>query len=152
MFRIHLPALRERGEDVLLLATHFVRELGAKIGKGDPGLSREARDLLQAHQWPGNIRELQNAIERALILSDGELISAEQLGITPRPRRDATKPGAPASETPPRTDVRALDEVEKQMIVEALRQANGNKSRAAAALGLTRGQLLRRARRLGLTA
>ncbi len=152
VFRIHLPALRERGEDVLLLAVHFVRELGAKIGKGDPGLSREARDLLQAHQWPGNIRELQNAIERALILSDGELISAEQLGITPRPRRDATKPAAPASETPPRTDVRALDEVEKQMIVEALRQANGNKSRAAAALGLTRGQLLRRARRLGLTA
>lgn len=89
VFPIRLPALRDRGDDVILLAEYFVRELGAKLGKGDPGLGRDAREVLLAHQWPGNIRELQNAIERALIVSDGEVITADQLGIAARrpPRR-----------------------------------------------------------------
>src|SRR5437870_3525694 len=150
VFRIRLPALRERGDDVLLLADHFVRQLGGQMGKLEPGLSHEARDLVVAHSWPGNIRELQNAIERALILSGGELISAAQLGIVPRPSHDVTTPPRPTSEVGSRTDVRQLAELEKQMIVEALRRANGNKSRAAAALGLSRTQLLRRVRRFGL--
>jgi transcriptional regulator with GAF, ATPase, and Fis domain len=152
VFRIHLPALRERGEDVLLLADHFVRVLGAKMGKVEPALSREARDLLLAHQWPGNIRELQNAIERALIITGGELISAEQLGIIPRPASDTTRPATATSGMEPRTDVHTLSDVEKHMILEALRRANGNKSRAAAALGLSRNQLHRRLRRFGLSA
>jgi len=150
VFRIHLPPLRERGDDVLLLADHFVRQLGGAMGKLEPGLSRQARDLILAHSWPGNIRELQNAIERALILAGGELISAAQLGIIPRPTHDVTTPPRPTSEVGSRTDVRQLAELEKQMIVEALRRANGNKSRAAAALGLSRTQLLRRVRRFGL--
>jgi transcriptional regulator with GAF, ATPase, and Fis domain len=83
VFRVHLPSLRERGDDILLLADRFVRELGTRMSKGDVGLSREARDLLLAYHWPGNIRELQNAIERAVILSDGGLITAAQLGVTP---------------------------------------------------------------------
>src|SRR5205807_4392542 len=90
VFRVHLPPLRERGNDVLLLADHFVRHLGSEMGKPNPGLSHEARDLLAAHSWPGNIRELQNAIERALILAEGELISAAQLGIVPRPSQEVT--------------------------------------------------------------
>src|SRR6266436_1893946 len=151
VFRVHLPPLRERGNDVLLLADHFVRQLGSEMSKPNPGLSHEARDLLAAHSWPGNIRELQNAIERALILAEGELISAGQLGIVPRPSRDVTTAAAPAPDID-RRDVRALAEVEKQMIADALRLANGNKSRAAAALGLSRTQLLRRLRRFGLTA
>jgi len=117
-----------------------------------PGLSREARDLLVAHAWPGNIRELQNAIERALILAEGELVSAAQLGIVPRASRGEASPGASAPDIEPRTEARALAEVEKHMIVEALRRANGNKTRAAAALGLSRTQLFRRLRRLGLDA
>src|SRR5207302_844324 len=88
VFRIHLPPLRERGDDVLILADHFVRQLGSNMGKLEPGLSREARELLVAHSWPGNIRELQNAIERALILADGGLIAAGQLGIAQRPPGD----------------------------------------------------------------
>jgi len=152
VFRIHLPALRERGDDVLLLADHFVRQLGGTMGKLEPGLSREARDLLMAHSWPGNIRELQNAIERALILAEGELISAGQLGIVPRPSRDGASPPTTTPDIGRRTEVPALAEVEKQMIVEALRRANGNKTRAAAALGLSRTQLLRRVRRFGLDA
>ena len=152
VFRIHLPALRERGDDVLLLADHFVRQLGGNMGKPEPGLSREARDLLVAHSWPGNIRELQNAIERALILAQGELISAGQLGIAPRLSRGAAPPTATSPEGERRTTAPALADMEKQMIVEALRRANGNKSRAAAALGLSRTQLLRRVRRFGLDA
>ena len=152
VFRIHLPALRERGDDVLLLADHFVRQLGGNMGKPEPGLSREARDLLVTHSWPGNIRELQNAIERALILAQGELISAGQLGIAPRLSRGAAPPTTTSPEGERRTAAPALADMEKQMIVEALRRANGNKSRAAAALGLSRTQLLRRVRRFGLDA
>ena len=152
VFRIHLPALSERGDDVLLLADHFVRQLGGNMGKPEPGLSREARDLLVAHSWPGNIRELQNAIERALILAQGELISAGQLGIAPRLSRGAAPPTTTSPEGERRTAAPALADMEKQMIVEALRRANGNKSRAAAALGLSRTQLLRRVRRFGLDA
>jgi len=122
------------------------------MGKPNPGLSHEARDLLAAHSWPGNIRELQNAIERALILAEGELISAGQLGIAPRRPRDVTTLAPPTPEAGSRTDVRQLAELEKQMIVDALRRANGNKSRAAAALGLSRTQLFRRVRRFGLDA
>ena len=151
VFRVHLPPLREREDDVLLLADHFVRQLGGEMGKLNPGLSREARDLLVAHSWAGNIRELQNAIERALILAEGELISAAQLGIIPRPPQEVTTAAAAAPKIDRRADVRPLAEVEKQMIADALQRANGNKSQAAAALGLSRTQLLRRLRRFGLT-
>src|SRR5947199_3875001 len=119
---------------------------------GELALSREARDLLVAHSWPGNIRELQNAIERALILAQGELISAGQLGIAPRLSRGPAPPTTTSPEGERRTAAPALADMEKQMIVEALRRANGNKSRAAAALGLSRTQLLRRVRRFGLDA
>jgi transcriptional regulator with GAF, ATPase, and Fis domain len=151
VFRVQLPALRERGEDVLLLADHFVREMGAKMGKGEAGLSQEARELLLAHAWPGNIRELQNAIERALIVAEGELISAAHLAITPRPP-PAVILRAAAPPTEDTNTVHTLAEEEKHMIAEALRRAKGNKTRAAAALGLSRTQLLRRARRFGLDA
>jgi Nif-specific regulatory protein len=155
VFRIHLPALRERGEDVLLLADHLVRELGARMGKREPGLSRGARDLLLAHSWPGNIRELQNAIERALILAEDELIAAEHLGLVARAPRDEAVPAvtAPAVAAPPgetATSTLTVAEQEKRLIVDALRRAGGNKARAAAALGLSPTQLLRRIRRFGL--
>jgi DNA-binding NtrC family response regulator len=150
VFRIHLPALRERGDDVLLLADRFVRELGARMGRLQPGLSQAARDLLLAHSWPGNIRELQNAIERALILAQGELISAEHLGILPRPPRSVSVPVASIPETEAATTALTIAEQEKRMIAEALRRTRGNKVRAAAALGLSPTQLLRRIRRFGL--
>jgi two-component system response regulator HydG len=103
-----------------------------------------------AHTWPGNIRELQNAIERGLILAQGELISAEDLGIVPRSPRDVTVPAdaAPPAEAP--TAMLTIAEQQKRMIVEALRRTRGNKARAAAALGLSRTQLLRRIRRFNL--
>jgi transcriptional regulator with GAF, ATPase, and Fis domain len=141
VFRVHLPALRERRDDVLLLADHFVRTLGERMGRGDPGLSRDARDALLAHPWPGNIRELQNAVERALIVSDGGLLTAAQLGLVTR----RTRPTPPAGERP--ATARALAEWEQQMVRDALASAGGNKSRAAEMLGLTRSQLYTRLKR-----
>jgi Nif-specific regulatory protein len=153
VFRVHLPSLRERGDDILLLADRFVRELGERMGKGDVGLSREARDLLLTYHWPGNIRELQNAIERAVILSDGGLITAAQLGVTPAAGR-ASAPAPRSAEQGTRGDegaaMQALPEMEKQAIVEALRRAKGNKSQAAAALGLSRTRFYTLLRRYGL--
>jgi Nif-specific regulatory protein len=151
VFTVHLPPLRERGDDVLLLAEHFVRELGPQFGRGNAGLSREAREALLAHAWPGNIRELQNAVERALIMTDGGLITATQLGITSRAARPAdeashharTHPGAP-----PTAD--SLPELEKRMVLDALAKTKGNKSRAAKLLGLTRFQLYTRLKRYAL--
>ncbi len=147
VFRIHLPPLRERGDDVLLLAEHFVRDLGPQMGKPDVGLSRDARDALLAHVWPGNIRELQNAIERALILSEGGLLTAAQLGIVPRSDR-AAAPAFPAP-SPSQPD-QPLSEVEKRLVLDALARAKGNKSVAAKVLGITRSQLYTRLKRFGL--
>ena len=143
VFPVRLPALRERGDDVILLGDHFVTEIGAKLGKGDPGLSRDAREALLGHPWPGNIRELQNAIERALIVSDGGLITAAQLGLTGRLDAEAPAPGAVTDES--------LAALERRTIEAALARAKGNKSRTAAALGLTRTQLYTRLRRFGVT-
>ncbi len=144
VFSVHLPPLRERGDDVVLLATHFLRELGERIGRGGSELSSDAHDLLRSHRWPGNIRELENAVERALIVSDGGPLSAEHFGIvvTNEGRADGG-----AIEAPDPLEAESLAELEKRAIFTALRRVGGNKSRAAAALGITRTQLYTRLRR-----
>jgi transcriptional regulator with GAF, ATPase, and Fis domain len=148
VFRVHLPSLRDRKDDVLVLADYFVREFASRMGRSEAGLSEEARDLLMVHRWPGNIRELQNAIERALILADDGLISAAHLGLVVPP---PTIPSGPAAVENDGTAMQPLAEVERQSVLGALRRAKGNKSRAAAALGLSRGALYTRLRRFGLT-
>jgi transcriptional regulator with GAF, ATPase, and Fis domain len=154
VFPVHLPPLRERGEDVVLLAQEFVRRLGERMGKGEPGLSRDARELLVTYAWPGNIRELQNAIERALIVSDTGLITAAQLGLTlPRlPSGEASLPGVPAPSGIANQDVAeaTLQELERHAIADALAKTRGNKTAAAAALGITRMQLYSKLKLLGL--
>jgi transcriptional regulator with GAF, ATPase, and Fis domain len=149
VFRVHLPPLRERGEDILLLAEHFVRELAPKLGKGNGGLSRDAREALLAHPWPGNIRELANAIERALILAEGGLLTAAHFGLdgarAPRPTAAAGPAAEPA--TP-----EALAALERRAILAALEHTKGNKTQAAALLGITRTQLHTRVKRYGLAA
>jgi transcriptional regulator with PAS, ATPase and Fis domain len=97
VFRVHLPSLRDRKDDILLLADYFVRELASRMGRSEAGLSAEAHDLLMVHRWPGNIRELQNAIERALILADGGLISATHLGLVGPPAPPAGIASGPAA-------------------------------------------------------
>jgi len=152
VFRIHLPALREREDDILILADHFLRKLAERMGRSKAGLSEQARQLLLVHHWPGNIRELQNAIERALILADGALISGAHLGIaghSPAAVGVLFRPAVGESSAPV---TQPLAEVEKQSVIEALRRAKGNKSHAAAALGLSRGALYTRLRRFRLIA
>ncbi|MBI3086354.1 MAG: sigma 54-interacting transcriptional regulator [candidate division NC10 bacterium] len=152
VFRIHLPPLRERGEDVLLLADHFVRTLGARMGKGETGLSRDARDALLAHPWPGNIRELQNAIERALILSEGGLLTAAQFGIAPRKERSLSSAPPAEVSSAARPVEQSLAEWEKRMVLDVLNKTRWNKSQAAKILGITRSQLYTRLKKFSLDA
>jgi DNA-binding NtrC family response regulator len=144
VFNVHLPALRQRGNDVLLLADAFVRSLAAKMGKGDVTLSRDARELLQRHAWPGNIRELQNAVERALIICEGTLVTAAHLAL-PLPPEPTRPPGSPEPVRPPTT--MALADLERKAIKDALQRTHGHKARAADLLGLTRFQLYNRLKR-----
>jgi transcriptional regulator with GAF, ATPase, and Fis domain len=148
VFRVHLPTLRERGDDVVLLARHFIREIGARLGRGEPALSRDAEDLLRSHPWPGNTRELENAIERALILAEGGLLTAEHFGIggAGEPRRSAAN-GQAAEHSAPES----LASLERRAILAALAYAKGNKTHAATLLGITRTQLRTRLKRFGLT-
>src|SRR5512136_233019 len=148
VFNVHLPPLREREDDVLLLADHFIRTLGPQMGKGDLTLSRDACELLRRHPWPGNIRELQNAIERSLITSEGTLVTAAHLALqaTPGPAPAASVAPPVVAAAPPRS----LDTLERQAILEALQRAHGHKSRAAALLGLTRFQLYTRLKRYNI--
>ena len=144
VFNVHLPPLRERGDDVLLLADAFIRSLAAKMGLGDVTLSREARELLRGHAWPGNIRELQNAVERALITCEGTLITAAHLAI-PLPPERLRPIASPELVRPPAS--MPLDELERKAILEALQRTHGHKARAAELLGLTRFQLYNRLKR-----
>jgi DNA-binding NtrC family response regulator len=133
--------LRERRDDIPLLTDAFLADLERTLGRRTAGLSREAREILLAHDWPGNIRELRNALERALILCDGGLITEEELPL-PSARKQE-EPGALPEST-------NLEVVEKALIQKALTQARHNKSKAARLLGLTRAQLYFRLEKYGL--
>jgi transcriptional regulator with GAF, ATPase, and Fis domain len=156
VFEITLPPLRERPEDILLLAEAFLEELGHRVGRPAAGVSKDARERLLTHPWPGNVRELRNAIERAVILCEGGLITGEHLpmslGTPPRPAPVAVPaPAAPtARPTIPPEGVK-LEAIERELIQTAMAQAHNNKSEAARLLGLARGQLYSRLKRYGLT-
>ncbi|MEW5700724.1 MAG: sigma-54 dependent transcriptional regulator [Candidatus Zixiibacteriota bacterium] len=152
VFPIHVPPLRERREDIAVLAEHFLR----KLRYGGPRPSRAVMEKLQSYNWPGNIRELKNVLERAVILAGGEPIGSEHLALLPTltpPGRDAAKSAvSTASESLPPTPGQGLADVERQMIEEALRTAGGNKSDAARRLKITRRVLYAKLRRYGLDA
>ena len=148
VFEIHLPPLRERPEDVLLLTERFLEDLSRNVGRPAPGVSREARELLLSHSWPGNVRELRNALERAVILSEGGLIQVEHLPISLAEGGTARVASAAAVELPP--GGLDLDALEKTLVTQALERTKNNRSRAAKLLGLTRAQLYTRLERYGL--
>ncbi len=145
VFSVHLPPLRERGDDVLLLARHFMREIGERLGKSATSLSADAQEALLAYRWPGNTRELENAIERALILAEEDLLTAAHLGLG---AAGAQRPGVQVSER--KADTTRLAEMERRAILAALEQTHGNKTHAAAILGITRTQLHTRLKRFGI--
>jgi DNA-binding NtrC family response regulator len=132
---IRLPPLRERREDIPLLATHFLGKQAARYGREIEGFSPAALQALTEHSWPGNVRELQHAVERSVLMARGSRIEASDLGLR---RRDD---GSPLLEQ------LTLDEAERLMIEKALERHHGNVSRAAEALGLSRSALYRRLQR-----
>lgn len=141
---IHLPSLRERPEDVPLLADHFLRKYASQNNRPVSRISPEAMDLLVRHRWPGNVRELENVLERAATLSGTNLILPEDL-----PRRLQMEPAQVSlSSIPSRMP---LSELEKLYIQKVLEETGGNKKKAADILGIDRRTLYRMATRLGLT-
>jgi DNA-binding NtrC family response regulator len=135
---IHLPALRDRRDDIPALAAHFLRRHATRYRKSLAGFDSGAMQVLLAHPWPGNIRELDHAVERAVLMAQGEQLRAADLGL-----RLTTGPAARLEDLP-------LEDVEKMLIQKALSRYGGNVSRAAQALGLSRSALYRRIASYGL--
>lgn len=144
------PPLRERGQDIPLLAHHFLRGFAAKLGRNIKGISPLAMQALQAHVWPGNIRELRNVIERAVILEQAEEIQPASLPDFEVESR--LREGLPVKAGPPQTGslTDALLRFEKEMILQALEASGGSLGKAAAALDLSRHALRYRMGRLSL--
>ncbi len=130
VFTIELPPLKQRKEDIPLLVHHFIEKFNAETGKHVQGVTPAAMAVLQAYPWPGNIRELRNTVERAVILVDGDVIGEEQLPPDVQPARpEATTLRLPLG--------LALDQVEKEYLLASLQRNGGNKSRTAEALGIS---------------
>ena len=144
VFDIVLPPLRDRISDIPLLAARFLADFGREMAVPIPRLRDDAVDALLAHDWPGNVRELRNVLERATILADGE-IEVRHLSLRSRTTQ-APQPCDPGW-LPPPSD---LSVVERGTIQRVLNETDGNKSKAARRLGLTRTQLYGRLRRYGL--
>ena len=136
---IHIPPLRERGNDIILLADHFLDRYTRKYKKKIHGLTREAKNKLLKYAWPGNVRELQHTIERAVILGDGSMLKPENFLFHTTSKQKKKE-----------EVVLNLEQLERQAIEKALRISNGNISRAAEYLGITRFALYRKLEKLGL--
>jgi DNA-binding NtrC family response regulator len=136
---IHLPPLRERGDDTLMLARHFVREFSRKFQKHFANISQGAEQLFLGYRWPGNVRELKNVIERAVLLEDSERLEVEHLPPELQGRKVAGDEAIPLP---------TLAQMEADHISEVLRLTAGNKSRAARVLGISRQGLIEKLRRL----
>jgi two-component system, NtrC family, response regulator AtoC len=162
---LHLPPLRERGSDVLILAQHYLERFNTKYGKQVRQLDMRARELLLEYPWPGNVRELSHVIERAVLWSRGPTLDIEHLSLgTPRP---ATEPAdGPANSAAPAATPRSaesapespvmppqgmpLEQWERTLIEQALRECDGNQTRAAQRLGISRDTLRYRLKKYGL--
>ena len=138
---IEVPPLRERFEDIPVLASHFLKHYCARYNKNISKISEAALTRMHKHTWPGNIRELQHAIERAVILSNGHVLQPEDFNLSPVPGKDDGQLNL---------DAYNLEEVEKLLIRKVLKKYNGNITQAASELGLTRSSLYRRLEKHGL--
>jgi DNA-binding NtrC family response regulator len=160
---VSLPALRDRRDDIALLADYFMSRLTRELGVRNPGLTAEAYRVLESHDWPGNVRELGNAMEKCLIFCRGNRVGAEEVAALVLGRGDLRSPEnviedealgrwiqrAVASGRTPLLPM-LVDHLTKRAIQEALRMTGGNRSRAAAILGLSRPTLLAKISKYGL--
>jgi DNA-binding NtrC family response regulator len=157
VIQIDIPAIRERGDDMILLAEHYIAHFNERLRKRVRGLSPEVADIFRKYGWPGNVRELRNVIERVMILEDGDVITPAYLprGLTPE---DKTTSGLASKgqlaedkktsgfRLPP--DGVILDEVEMSLVRQAMERSNGNQTRAAELLGISRDQLRYRIKKI----
>ena len=141
---IHVPPLRERTDDIPLLAGHFLREASARFGRKPKSLSAAAVEALEAYHWPGNVRELKNLIERLMILSPSEEVQREDL---PSEFREGELAETAVGQAPLRD---ARDDFERRYILAALKKNRGNVSRTAEALDLERSNLYRKLKAYGI--
>lgn len=146
VFPIDIQPLRQRGNDIIILANHFLREIGNSIHKKDMKfISPETEELLRLYSWPGNVRELKNVIERALILTDKDYIGPEHLPVEIRSSR--FKVQSSESERPPQL---TLEDIEKSYIREVISATSGNRSRTAKILGIARSTLQEKLKKYGI--
>jgi len=143
VIEIHVPSLRERTEDIPLLADHVLGRLAAQSGVPCPVIADGAMAVLRSHPFPGNVRELENILERALTLCDGTEIQADDLQLPAAHMTQAPEPGKMSLEP-------YLDQIERDTIVDALERTRYNKTAAAKMLGVTFGALRYRLKKLGL--
>jgi transcriptional regulator with PAS, ATPase and Fis domain len=128
---IHVPPLRERGRDIILLATHFIEKFSHKYKKDIHSLSLEAKAKIMNYAWPGNVRELQNVMERSVILSSDKILKAGSISLQ-------------TNEKKKESENLNLNEIEQEAIEKALKRSDGNMNKAAGLLGITRYALYRK--------
>ncbi len=146
VINLELPPLRERMSDIPLMAGHFLKQICQESGKQVDGFTDEALAILQRYHYPGNVRELQNIMERAILLGKGDLIRAEDLP----PTMHSTPGFAIAEPVENRTLKEALEGPERQIILEVLQNKNWNRNDTADALGINRTTLYKKMKKLGL--
>jgi Nif-specific regulatory protein len=147
VFPLRVPPLRERRDDIALLAEHFLHRYGQELGRSPSGFSQQTMELLQTYDWPGNVRELQNEVQRLVIQVEPDAFVTPEL-LSPRLRRievtmDRVRPSAG-------TLKERMDELERWLLIEALRGHQNNKTATAKSLGITREGLHKKLRGFGL--
>jgi len=150
VINLELPGLRDRISDIPLLAEHFLAEVSADCGKKMRGFTDEAMAALQNHPLPGNVRELQNLVERAVLLGKGDVIGLEDLPIGSATMPMLSMPQQPTASSGRRTLKEALEGPERQIILEVLNENDWNRNETADQLGINRTTLYKKMKRLGL--
>jgi DNA-binding NtrC family response regulator len=152
---LHIPPLRERTDEILPLSRHFIAHFCTEFTRPAMHLTPAAEEVLVNHRWPGNVRELRNVVERAVMVTVGDEISADVLGVSSAPLRVASPVGTPGDPTP-RSESRialaeasraATEQLERQRILDVLSEVQGSRSRAALALGVSRSTLYEKLKR-----
>jgi PAS domain S-box-containing protein len=140
VIQVSLPALRDRKEDILPLAEHFVQVYNGKFKRNIQGISSGAAATLMSHAWPGNVRELRNVVERAMVLEESDRIQSSSLYVAANGGA-VSRQGVQQAEPPEAPFQASLAETEKKLVLRALQKASGNQTRAAVLLGITRDTL-----------
>jgi DNA-binding NtrC family response regulator len=146
-FPIHLPALRNRGSDIIELTNHFLKKFSKELKTPVSGFSREALEVIYRYPWPGNVRELENAIKRAIVLAEGEVISAHDLPLVAQPFQHSSTDIETDGKVFHDNKIVPLDSIKEQVIRRAIEIKHGNLAQTARALGISRSTLYKLAER-----